>query len=222
VHTPGSPAFGEDDLELVSTFADQARWRCSAPKAVRRTRTAGVRRSGPDRPGSARARHRAVVRDRPDSARHSATGEVPGGGPRGSPGTSSTSTRSSPRSASVAITSRIGIVPADLTLHAQAVLREAVSNTVRHAHATELTVTVTVGNLGRCHGRGTHRLPLIVAIRSSSGYGDAPPGDERLDRERRRPGRRRSASPAGCFLPECVRDFSGTSCPECVKLLSGP
>ena len=30
----------------------------------------------------------------------------------------------------VAITSPIGIVPADLALHAQAVLREAVSNTV--------------------------------------------------------------------------------------------
>jgi len=60
----------------------------------------------------------------------------------------STSTRSSPRSASVAITVRIGIVPADLALHAQAVLREAVSNTVRHAYATELTVTVTVGHSG--------------------------------------------------------------------------
>jgi len=130
VRTPGSPAFGEDDLELVSTFADQARWRCSAPKAVRRTRTAGVRRSGPDRPGSARARHRAVVRDRPDSARHSANWRSPGRWPRGSPSTSSTSTRSSPRSPSVAITVRIGIVPAELALHAQAVLREAVSNTV--------------------------------------------------------------------------------------------
>src|SRR5664279_3026825 len=46
---------------------------------------------------------------------------------------------------SIGITGRIDIVPADLAVHAQAVLREAVSNTVRHAHATELTVTVTVG-----------------------------------------------------------------------------
>ena len=205
MRTPGSPAFGEDDLELVSTFADQARWRCSAPKAVRRTRTAGVRRSGPDRPGSARARHRAVVRDRPDSARHSATGEVAGGGPCGSPSTSSTSTRSSPRSASVAITVRIGIVPAELALHAQAVLREAVSNTVRHAYATELTVTVTVGHSGDAtDGEPTaYRSSSLSAHppRLSGGYGDAPPGDVRLDRERRRPGRRRSASPAGCSCP---------------------
>jgi len=46
---------------------------------------------------------------------------------------------------SIGITGRIDIVPADLAVHAQAVLREAVSNTVRHAHATELAVTVTVG-----------------------------------------------------------------------------
>ena len=46
---------------------------------------------------------------------------------------------------SIGITGRIDIVPSDLAVLAQAVLREAVSNTVRHAHATELTVTVTVG-----------------------------------------------------------------------------
>ena len=43
---------------------------------------------------------------------------------------------------SIGITGRIDIVPADLAVHAQAVLRETVSNTVRHAHAPELTVTV--------------------------------------------------------------------------------
>ena len=47
---------------------------------------------------------------------------------------------------SIGITGRIDTVPAaDLALHAQAVLREAVINTARHAHATELTVTITVG-----------------------------------------------------------------------------
>jgi len=35
--------------------------------------------------------------------------------------------------------------PTDLAHHAQAVLREAVSNAVRHAHASELTVTITAG-----------------------------------------------------------------------------
>lgn len=34
---------------------------------------------------------------------------------------------------------------AELAQHAQAVIREAVSNTVRHSNATELTVTVSVG-----------------------------------------------------------------------------
>lgn len=46
---------------------------------------------------------------------------------------------------SIGITGRIDTVPADLALHAQAVLREAATNTARHAHATELTVTITVG-----------------------------------------------------------------------------
>ena len=38
---------------------------------------------------------------------------------------------------SIGITGRIDIVPADLAVHPQAVLREAVTNTARHAHATE-------------------------------------------------------------------------------------
>jgi len=46
---------------------------------------------------------------------------------------------------SIGITGRIDIVPADLAVHAQAVLRETVSNTVRHAHAHATELTVTVG-----------------------------------------------------------------------------
>jgi len=46
---------------------------------------------------------------------------------------------------SIGITGRIDIVPADLAVHAQAVLRETVSNTVRHAHAHAPELTVTVG-----------------------------------------------------------------------------
>jgi signal transduction histidine kinase len=44
---------------------------------------------------------------------------------------------------SIGFSGRIDNIPAALTEQAQAVLREAVSNTVRHAHATVLTVMVT-------------------------------------------------------------------------------
>ena len=46
---------------------------------------------------------------------------------------------------SVAFSGRVDVVSADLAQQAQAVLREAVSNTVRHARATELGVKITVG-----------------------------------------------------------------------------
>ena len=46
---------------------------------------------------------------------------------------------------SVAFSGRIDLIPTDLAQHAQAVLREAVSNAVRHANASELTVTITAG-----------------------------------------------------------------------------
>ena len=45
----------------------------------------------------------------------------------------------------IAFSGRIDTLPAALAEQVQAVLREAVSNTVRHAQATELTVTVTAG-----------------------------------------------------------------------------
>ena len=43
---------------------------------------------------------------------------------------------------SIGFSGRIDLIPAALAEQAQAVLREAVSNTVRHAHATTLTVTI--------------------------------------------------------------------------------
>ncbi len=46
---------------------------------------------------------------------------------------------------SIVISGCIDVVPAELAQQAQAVLREAVSNAVRHAKATELTVTIAVG-----------------------------------------------------------------------------
>ena len=44
---------------------------------------------------------------------------------------------------SIAFSGRIDLIPADLAEQLQAVLREAVSNTVRHARATALSVTVS-------------------------------------------------------------------------------
>jgi signal transduction histidine kinase len=38
----------------------------------------------------------------------------------------------------------LDVVPAALAEHAQAVVREAVSNAVRHAHAPELSITVSL------------------------------------------------------------------------------
>ncbi len=44
---------------------------------------------------------------------------------------------------SIAFSGRIDLIPAALADHVQAVLREAVSNAVRHSHATALSLTVT-------------------------------------------------------------------------------
>ena len=46
---------------------------------------------------------------------------------------------------SMAFSGRIDLIPADLAQQVQAVLREAVSNAVRHAHASNLVVAVDVG-----------------------------------------------------------------------------
>ncbi|NKQ57770.1 histidine kinase, partial [Amycolatopsis sp. K13G38] len=44
----------------------------------------------------------------------------------------------------VRISGPVGVVPDDLAEHAEAVLREAMSNAVRHAHAKTITVTVSI------------------------------------------------------------------------------
>jgi len=177
VRAPGSPAFGEDDLEVASTFADQA---ALAVQRAESRRAQGELRVLADRDRITRHLHehvigrlsgigltlhgtrhlakspavaariaehiehldqvitevRAAVFDRhtepADTPRlggllHHIVGEI----------TTDTDLRTS-----IGITGRIDTVPADLAVHARAVLREAVSNTARHAHATELTVTV--------------------------------------------------------------------------------
>jgi signal transduction histidine kinase len=53
-------------------------------------------------------------------------------------------TAEAPLRTMVRMSGPLDVVPADLALHIQAVVREAVSNAVRHARATDLTITVSV------------------------------------------------------------------------------
>ena len=180
VRTAGSPAFGEDDLELASTLADQAA--LTVQRAESRT-AQHERQVLADRDRITRDLHEHVIgrlsgigltlHDTQHLAkspavaariadhiehlnqvitevrttvfdRHTEPADIPrlGGLLHDIVGEITTDTD---LRTSIGITGRIDIVPADLAVHAQAVLREAVTNTARHAHATELTVTVTVG-----------------------------------------------------------------------------
>jgi signal transduction histidine kinase len=53
-------------------------------------------------------------------------------------------TAEAPLRTMVRMSGPLDVVPADLAQHAQAVVREAVSNAVRHANATDLTITLSV------------------------------------------------------------------------------
>ena len=53
-------------------------------------------------------------------------------------------TEGTPVRTTIRMSGPLDVVPASLAEHAQAVVREAVSNAVRHAAATGLTVTVSV------------------------------------------------------------------------------
>jgi signal transduction histidine kinase len=53
-------------------------------------------------------------------------------------------TAEAPLRTMVRMSGPLDVVPADLAQHVQAVVREAVSNAVRHANATDLTITVSV------------------------------------------------------------------------------
>lgn len=53
-------------------------------------------------------------------------------------------TADTPLRTTVRLSGPLDVIPADLAQHAEAVVREAVSNAVRHAHAHELTVTISV------------------------------------------------------------------------------
>ena len=53
-------------------------------------------------------------------------------------------TQDAPVRTMVRMSGPLDVVPADLAQHVQAAVREAVSNAVRHAHASELVITVSV------------------------------------------------------------------------------
>ena len=55
-------------------------------------------------------------------------------------------TTHAPLRTAVRISGQLDLLPAHLARHAEATVREAVSNAVRHSQATDLTVTVTVNN----------------------------------------------------------------------------
>ncbi|HEY5116920.1 MAG TPA: GAF domain-containing sensor histidine kinase [Nakamurella sp.] len=55
-------------------------------------------------------------------------------------------TADAPLSSTVRMSGQLDRVPARIAQHAEAVLREAVSNAVRHSRAAELAVTITVGD----------------------------------------------------------------------------
>jgi signal transduction histidine kinase len=180
IRTPASPDFGEDDLQLVATFADQAALALQRARHQRALRELEVLA---DRDRIARELHDHVIaqlfgiglglqgtqrraKSPALAARiaehieqlnaviteirtavfdlHSVTPETQR---LGGILTNIVDeiTADTELHTSVGFFGRVEIVSADLAQQAQAVLREAVSNTVRHARATELGVTITVG-----------------------------------------------------------------------------
>ena len=95
---------------------------------------------------------------------------------------------------SIGFSGRIDNIPPALAEQAQAVLREAVSNTVRHAHATALTVMVTAvadlvievtdngtGIPGTVARSGLHNLTTRARVFAGTLTVDRPPcGGTRL------------------------------------------
>ena len=181
VRLPGSPGFDEKELQLVSTFADQA------ALALQRAETQAAQRELEvlaDRDRIARDLHDHVIQrlfavglalqsshrrekspqqaarlaehidqlhdviqeirttifdlQTPDDAApklrttlHELITEL---------------TAEAPLRTTVRMSGPVNAIPADLAQHAEAVIREAVSNAVRHAHADDLVITVSVAD----------------------------------------------------------------------------
>ena len=85
---------------------------------------------------------------------------------------------------SIAFSGRIDLIPHDLAQQVQAVLREAVGNAVRHAHASSLAVTVSVG------------ADVVVEVTDN---GDRCPGHRRPQRPAQ-PGQPRGRRPGACTI----------------------
>jgi signal transduction histidine kinase len=179
VRGPGSPTFTEDELQLVSTFADQA------ALALQRAETQSTRRELEvlaDRDRIARDLHDHVIqrlfavglalngiqrRVKPPELAGRVNIQIneldqiirdirtvifdlqtePDDAPRLRTqlnGTIAELTGDTALRTLVRISGPLDAVPAPLARDAQAVVREGISNTVRHANAHELTITISV------------------------------------------------------------------------------
>jgi len=179
VRGPGSPTFTEDELQLVSTFADQA------ALALQRAETQSTRRELEvlaDRDRIARDLHDHVIqrlfavglalngiqrRVKPPELAGRVNIQIneldqiirdirtvifdlqtePDDAPRLRTqlnGTIAELTGDTALRTLVRISGPLDVVPAPLARDAQAVVREGISNTVRHANAHELTITISV------------------------------------------------------------------------------
>jgi signal transduction histidine kinase len=181
VRLPGSPGFDERELQLVSTFADQA------ALALQRAETQAAQREMEvleDRDRIARDLHDHVIqrlfavglalqsthrreKSPQQAARltdhidqlHDVIQEIRTtifdlqADPEDAPKLRTTLhelitelTSEAQLRTTVRMSGPVNAIPADLAQHAQAVVREGVSNAVRHAHADELVVTMSVGD----------------------------------------------------------------------------
>jgi signal transduction histidine kinase len=181
VRLPGSPGFDEKELQLVSTFADQA------ALALQRAETQAAQRELEvlaDRDRIARDLHDHVIqrlfavglalqsshrreKSPQQAARlaehidqlHDVIQEIRTtifdlqADPEDAPKLRTTLhelitelTSEAQLRTTVRMSGPVNAIPADLAQHAQAVVREGVSNAVRHAHADELVVTMSVGD----------------------------------------------------------------------------
>ncbi|WP_326836520.1 GAF domain-containing protein [Amycolatopsis rhabdoformis] len=223
VRAPGAARFAEQELQIVSAFADQASLalRDAENQAARRELDVVV-----DRDRIARDLHDHVVQrlfavglQMRDTLRHAGTPAVAarlgrhvdqlqevieeirsaifelhtapgrGRGLRASLQHAITDTTGdSAIRTSVRMSGPLDRVPPVLAEHAEAVVREAVSNVLRHSRATELAVTVTFGEA------------LVVEV-TDTGVG-LPPG---VARSGLRNLEERAAESGGSFRVECPR-----------------
>jgi GAF domain-containing protein len=158
VRLPGSAVFDEQDLQLVSSFADQAAlaMQRAENQLAQRELEVFAMQSTHRREKSPQQAHRIAAHidqlqdviqeirttifdlqaDPEDTQKlrnvlHELITEL---------------TEEAPLRSTVRMSGPVNALPSNLAQHAEAVVREAVSNAVRHAAATEIVVTVSVGD----------------------------------------------------------------------------